>query len=108
MSELIAEDKNANSVTIFVFKTEEGAKFYHQVMQQQVDAAIEKNKAEAQYYSYLLEWHRDELSKSDAIQVQTNVVYFEECIAANEAIVCVRHGKAVVIASSKVPYDICK
>ena len=70
--------------------------------------AIEKNKAEEQYYSYLLEWHRDELSKSDAIQIETNVEYFRECIVANEAIVCARHGKAVVIASSKVPYDICK
>jgi len=108
VNQLEATNEKGEDVTVVLFRDEQSAVLYFEIMKDQMDYYIEQNEAEAAYLAHMLSLYEGEMSAEKIAEAKQNVAYFQKCANDTKGTVCVRHGKAVVMAMSKDAYEACK
>ena len=106
--QLEATNKDNKIVFVTLFKTEEAAKLYYDLMELQTRTFIEQNEAEERYYRYMLDTFRSDMETLEVTQIQTNLNYILGRLESARETVCVQHGRAVVLAPNEALYRDCQ
>ena len=107
-SQLEATNGDNKTVFITLFKTEQAATLYYDLMMLQTRTFIEQNEAEEKYYRYMLDNFRSDMETLEITQIQGNLDYIAGRLESARETVCVQHGKAVVLAPNEAAYRDCQ
>ena len=108
VNQLEATHSNGASLSVVLFRDEQSAICYYEIMKGQVEYYIAQNEQEAQYLSHMVNTYGSEMSADEITEAEGNVAYFQKCADDTRKTVCVRHGKAVVMATTQEAYEDCK